>query len=300
VVVSDTVVSRGDVDLHLTSNTATAANPVLATADLAVVKFSKPDTEVRIGERLTYTAIVDNLGLDAAHRVTLYDPLQSSGQFALVSVDTSRPADCSPLTGTFDQRPELTCELNDPLVMMTPTDWGRWIVTLVLTASTPQDTNNVVRVVSDGHAPVLADNVASDAVAVSRWPSAKASAGGFLASPQHVLDRLTESWVGLAMFLGSVVVTVLLGALRRRRTSQTGRERRDGTLRQPSSFGHQSWHLGRPGDRRHPPPRNPQQRSQEALVGAVQARFLTRSGEARSSLDRCYGCIVIAHSSGAA
>jgi hypothetical protein len=69
------MVSSGDFDLDLTSNTATAADSVLATADLSVVEFSKPDTEVPIGERLTRAAIVDNLGLDAAHRVTLCDLL---------------------------------------------------------------------------------------------------------------------------------------------------------------------------------------------------------------------------------
>jgi hypothetical protein len=101
--------------------------------------------------------------------------------------------------------------------MMTPDDSGRWIVTMVLTASTSQDINNVVRVVSDDRGPGLADNVASDAIAVTRRPGAVAGVGGFLAEPQRLLDSLTDSWVGLALFLGSVVVTVILGALRRRR-----------------------------------------------------------------------------------
>ena len=49
-------------------------------ADLTVVKMSKPDTHVRAGELFTYTIFVENLGPSVARFVGMRDNILSSGE----------------------------------------------------------------------------------------------------------------------------------------------------------------------------------------------------------------------------
>ncbi len=59
-------------------------------ADLTVVKMSKPDTYVRAGELFTYTIFVENLGPSVARFVGMRDNILSSGDFELVDLFTNR------------------------------------------------------------------------------------------------------------------------------------------------------------------------------------------------------------------
>ncbi|MBC7084672.1 MAG: DUF11 domain-containing protein, partial [Firmicutes bacterium] len=87
--IENTAVVESDTDdPDETNNSVTIGNYVMSKADLRIVKFGKPDGEVRAGEYLTYTIIVDNLGPSWAWGVTLEEVLRSDGQFWLVSVES--------------------------------------------------------------------------------------------------------------------------------------------------------------------------------------------------------------------
>ena len=77
------------------NNSATSDNYVQQKADLKITKFGKPDEQVRAGEILTYTVIVDNLGPSYADRVALKDILQSDKQFELIGIESDRPFRCT-------------------------------------------------------------------------------------------------------------------------------------------------------------------------------------------------------------
>jgi len=147
-------------DPLLWNNVSRVENLVEGKADLKVTKYGKPDDEVRAGEMLTYTIIVDNLGPGLAHSVVLTDVLQSNGDFLLVSVIPDRPAVCVPDTGTFSGLLVMRCDLIDPLEVMTPTESGRWILTVVVTAEERQSINNTVQVVGEDLDPNLSNNQA--------------------------------------------------------------------------------------------------------------------------------------------
>ena len=81
------------------SNAAASENLVLQKADLKITKFGKMDDQVRAGEVLTYTVIVDNLGPSYANRVVVKDVLQSSEIYDVIDVNSDRPAYCVGLPG---------------------------------------------------------------------------------------------------------------------------------------------------------------------------------------------------------
>ncbi len=140
-----------------------ASAPILIQgwADLKVQKFGKPEGEVRAGDELTYTVIVDNLGTGYAHDVTLDDVLESNGSFDLLSVTSDRDALCDPETGTFDHDMFLTCTLSDTLEVKGPEPGsGRWMLTVVVKANEPQDINNVAYVAGSDYDPDLSNNEA--------------------------------------------------------------------------------------------------------------------------------------------
>jgi uncharacterized repeat protein (TIGR01451 family)/CSLREA domain-containing protein len=140
-----------------------ASAPILiqGRADLKVQKFGKPEGEVRAGDELTYTVIVDNLGTGYAHDVTLDDVLESNGSFDLLSVTSDRDALCDPETGTFDHDMFLTCTLSDTLEVKGPqAGSGRWMLTVVVRANEPQDINNVAYVAGSDYDPDLSNNEA--------------------------------------------------------------------------------------------------------------------------------------------
>jgi uncharacterized repeat protein (TIGR01451 family) len=144
------------------NNSDTAANSVRGKADLKIQKFGKPEGLVAAGEELTYTVIVDNLGTGYAHDVLLTDLLESSGTFELISVASSRDADCTPSTGIFTKELQLTCSLTDTLeVATTQPGTGRWVLTVIVQAAEAQDINNVAKVASSDYDPDLTNNEAT-------------------------------------------------------------------------------------------------------------------------------------------
>ncbi len=84
-------------DSNMQNNTATSKSLVEEKADLKIVKFGKPEGQVRAGEILTYTVIVDNLGPSWATSVALKDVLQASKDFDLIDIESDRAAVCSAL-----------------------------------------------------------------------------------------------------------------------------------------------------------------------------------------------------------
>ena len=94
-----------------------ASAPILiqGRADLKIQKFGKPEGEVRAGDELIYTVIVDNLGTGFAHEVTIDDVLESDGSFDLLEVTSDRDALCDPESGTFENDMFLSCALSDTL-----------------------------------------------------------------------------------------------------------------------------------------------------------------------------------------
>ncbi|MCB0216898.1 MAG: DUF11 domain-containing protein, partial [Chloroflexi bacterium] len=97
----NSVSSLGDPDL--TNNVASSKNLVRSKADLSVTKFGKNDGQVRAGEILTYTVVVDNLGPSYAEGVAIKDLLQTAGVFDLIDVASDRPARCRSLPARPDQ-----------------------------------------------------------------------------------------------------------------------------------------------------------------------------------------------------
>ncbi len=161
-------------DPDMSNNVAHSKNLVLQKADLKITKFGKPDGQVRAGEILTYTVIVDNLGpsyagIDGRDPITgnvaIKDILQSDLEFDLLSIISDRgmvcssvPTDGDPTDGVpnVNQHLEIDCTLLDALEVLSadgPPNPGRWIITASVTASETQDINNVVHVVSDAFDP---------------------------------------------------------------------------------------------------------------------------------------------------
>ncbi len=155
--VNEAVADSSTVDPEEANNTVRAENFVLQKADLAITKFGKPDGEVRAGEILTYTVIVDNLGPSWATGVAVKDVLQSSGKWQLLGVASDRPMSCSSLPAgapggiaVVDQRLQIDCRLTGALEAISaesgPPNAGRWVLTIRVTAPETQDINNVAQV----------------------------------------------------------------------------------------------------------------------------------------------------------
>ncbi|MBC7238473.1 MAG: DUF11 domain-containing protein, partial [Chloroflexi bacterium] len=143
-----TVVESDTDDPDGTNNSVTIGNYVMSKADLRIVKFGKPDGEVRAGEYLTYTIIVDNLGPSWAWDVTVKEALRSSGDFRIVSIASSLPMTTGMDPGWYTQSADFEVALDDPLPVTAPDGAGRWIITLVVTANETQDIDNSAEVLA--------------------------------------------------------------------------------------------------------------------------------------------------------
>jgi uncharacterized repeat protein (TIGR01451 family) len=137
----------------------TEASLVLGKADLMVTKFGKPDGEVRAGDSLEYWVIVDNLGPGFAHEVVLYDLLASDEEIDIDWWESDRPADC--WEDSYDQgETRLTCRLDDPLEVMSPSSSGRWVLKVWVDVYEDGSINNVAHVVSSDFDPDPSNNQA--------------------------------------------------------------------------------------------------------------------------------------------
>jgi uncharacterized repeat protein (TIGR01451 family) len=146
-------------DPNPNNNWDSEANLVLGRADLRVQKFGKPEGEVRAGDELTYTIIVDNLGTGYAHNVALDDVMRSNGTFTLVSVTSTLPTLCEPSSGTYYRNLDFTCTLTNPLEVKGPmAGSGRWMLTVTVVANEPQSINNRADVESSDFDPDMSNN----------------------------------------------------------------------------------------------------------------------------------------------
>ncbi len=153
------VVGSNEDDDDPSDNTVNYSIFVEDSADLTVVKMSKPDTHVRAGELFTYTIFVENLGPSVARFVGMRDNILSSGDFQLVDLYTNRDemdvTEClvestePGISNTIwcglralEPKGFLPLELPPELFF----DTGQWIITVVLRANETQDVNNLVEV----------------------------------------------------------------------------------------------------------------------------------------------------------
>ncbi len=102
------------------SNVDASKNLVLTEADLKVVKFGKNDGQVRAGEVLTYTVIIDNLGPSWAEEVSLKDVLQAGETFDLIDITSSRDAVCSTLANGITTTNQIAGTLWPPTLAPPP------------------------------------------------------------------------------------------------------------------------------------------------------------------------------------
>lgn len=159
--VHQALVACAPTDPDANNNNATTSTPLLGLADLRVTQYGQPVSQVRAGERLTYTVIVDNLGPGYAHDVSLDAALVSGGAFELLSVTPDRPAACAPLTGTFDQALALNCALTAPLEAASGGDTGRWNIQIVVRATEAQSLHHTAQAFGSDADPNPANNTAS-------------------------------------------------------------------------------------------------------------------------------------------
>ena len=92
-------VTNSDIYTLGANNVSARKNLVLTKSDLKVTKFGMNNGQVRAGQILTYTVIVDNLGPSFAETVSLKDVLQSGEVFDLIDITSDRATTCKSLTG---------------------------------------------------------------------------------------------------------------------------------------------------------------------------------------------------------
>jgi uncharacterized repeat protein (TIGR01451 family) len=154
------VVGSDETDDDPTDNADNISIFVEDSADLSVIKMSKPDTQVRAGELFTYTIYVENLGPSVSRFVGMRDNLLSSGDFELVDLYTNRDvlddmAFCEVeasepgisntiLCGLWFLEPKGLIPMYGPEELFF--DTGQWIINVVLRANETQDVNNLVEV----------------------------------------------------------------------------------------------------------------------------------------------------------
>jgi uncharacterized repeat protein (TIGR01451 family) len=165
---------------------ASADVQVTCQSDLRVLKYGKPDRQVRAGEVLTYTVFVDNLGPSEtlAGDVVLADELTASGVFDILSIDPTvggRVAACvpaGPVSGVSG-RQSIRCALGESLQLF-PAE--RWEIRLTVRANQTQSINNVADVsVTSATDPNSANNRATvehDITDVADLSISKTDGGG--------------------------------------------------------------------------------------------------------------------------
>jgi uncharacterized repeat protein (TIGR01451 family) len=144
----NTVTVTGDqFDPNLANNTASITTTVSPVADLAVSKEGAPDPSL-VGENITYTIIITNLGPDTATGVTSTDTLA-----ATVTLDniSSSQGSC-----TYDPTTNrVTCSLGTLPASASAT------VTIEVAPTTAGEIVNTVTVIGDQFDPNLGNNTAS-------------------------------------------------------------------------------------------------------------------------------------------
>ena len=143
--------------------------------DLRVTKIGKPDGEVRAGDDLEYTIIVDNLGPIPARNVAIKDIILADEcdgcDFVIETIVSDRVCSCwagngivmnteggSVMQSSVEGKLEFDCLLEEPeflppLSITEPvtsgSNPGRWVLKILVTAEETIDINNFVTVLSD-------------------------------------------------------------------------------------------------------------------------------------------------------
>lgn len=138
-------------------------------ADLRILKFGSAGGDLRAGQVLTYTIVVDNLGPSYANSVTIRDEILSSGSFRVVDMNPNARgnhagASCdrtAPVDGSGSL--VITCDLgSQPLEVFDPLDGsGRWVVEMSVTAAEAQAITNIASVSGTDFDPNPANNTAT-------------------------------------------------------------------------------------------------------------------------------------------
>jgi uncharacterized repeat protein (TIGR01451 family) len=168
---SASVEAPEDTDGDPSNNTAEFAFLVQDSADLAVVKMSKPDTEVRAGEPFVYTIFVENLGPSWARNVSIRDEivLEPFVDAEIIGVQSDGTGDICNWQET-DWGYTILCNRLEPLAVKNAWSEGRWTIQVTMEGQETQDVNNVVNVFTrEGGTPDpdLSNNSAQDFIYVT-------------------------------------------------------------------------------------------------------------------------------------
>jgi len=171
---AEVTMTNGLADTIPANNTVAEGTFIEDSADLSVVKVSKPDTHVYAGQPFTYTIIVENLGPSYARNVAITDTVLASGNFTITTVinDPNRAGDLCNLTTPASGTPAgvtFGCLLNEPLAPLSVGP-GQWKIQVELVADETQDIDDLVSVttINDGTPdPDLSNNQAEDLISVT-------------------------------------------------------------------------------------------------------------------------------------
>lgn len=151
----------GTTDIAATYPTNPASVDVVSQANLSITKEMSPDPSA-IGSTTTGTITITNNGPDTAMNVTMRDPLTDG--WTNDSISTPDGGSCSVTGGTIN------CDFGN-----VPNGQSRRvIVTGRMDPGTTQPTlTNVAYVGTTSYDPDQTDNVATDTVALNRWPTSR-------------------------------------------------------------------------------------------------------------------------------
>jgi uncharacterized repeat protein (TIGR01451 family) len=184
-------VTTADADTNNTNNSATAMTTVRGVADLAIAKSASPDP-VTVGNALTYTVTVTNLGPNAATSLVITDTLPAG----VTLISATVPG------GTCTGTTVVTCNVANLAVN------GTVNATLVVTANTTGSVTNMASVVSADSDPNSANNMAmvtSQVAAATCVPVPLASVANMFTSSSAFFAAIsgaaatTETYEGLPL-----------------------------------------------------------------------------------------------------
>ncbi len=127
--------------------------------DLRVTKECKPDDPLLAGQTGTCTILVDNLGPGSALDVVLTDEHVSNGTFTFGTVETTAGT-CTVTPNPQVNEGTVTCELG----RLSPGD--RVTIKVPVSATTPQNVNDIATVSSSSEDPDLSNNQDEDGLTV--------------------------------------------------------------------------------------------------------------------------------------
>jgi uncharacterized repeat protein (TIGR01451 family) len=145
-------------DGNPTNDSESEDTVVQQSADLRITKECKPDDPLLVGGTATCTILVDNLGPSDALNVVVSDLHVSNGAFTITSATYTPPDGPDAGTCVISGGDLVTCHIG------TEPAGGTTRITVTLTATTPQDVNDIASVASSTPDPNKDNNIAGDGV----------------------------------------------------------------------------------------------------------------------------------------